>query len=162
MINSGLLLATGNTAGIVVSLYCYRRICFLRNRFVPAGIICLAVGLLIKPHDAALIWLFFLLAGGAQRRRALQTLALAVVLAVPAILWVSHIAPHWLPEYQSNILATMSPGGRDYPGPHTGGGLGVGMIVSMQAALSLIRDDPRFSNSVAYHSFGSACPHLVY
>jgi hypothetical protein len=150
LINSGLFLASGNAAGIVVSLSVIAVWSFLQNRFVPAGIICLAVSLLIKPHDAALLWLFFLLAGGVQRRRALQTLALAVVLAVPAILWVSHVAPHWLQEYQSNIFATMSPGGRDYAGPHTEGGLGVGMIVSMQAALSLIRDDPRFSNSVAY------------
>ena len=150
MINSGWLLCTGNTAGLVVSLTVIAVCCFIQERFVPAGIVCLAVSLLIKPHDAALVWLYFLLAGGVQRRRALQTLALAIALAVPAILWVSHVAPHWPQELHANLLIKTSPGGQDYAGPATAGALGVDMIISLQAALSLIRDDPSFSNPVAY------------
>lgn len=150
MINSGWLLCTGNTAGLVVSLTVIAVFCFIQERFVPAGIVCLAISLVIKPHDSALVWLYFLLAGGVERRRALQTLALAVALAVPAILWVSHVAPHWPQELHANLLKMTSPGGQDYAGPATGGALGVDMIISLQAALSLIRDDPNFSNPVAY------------
>jgi hypothetical protein len=31
--------------------------CFIKGRFIPAGILCLAVSLAIKPHDAGLVWL---------------------------------------------------------------------------------------------------------
>jgi len=34
----------------------------------------LRVSVAIKPHDAGLVWLYFLLAGGVYRKRALQTL----------------------------------------------------------------------------------------
>ena len=155
LINSGVLLATGNTAGLVVSLAVIAVCCFLQDRFVPAGIICLALALAIKPHDAGPIWLYFLLAGSVQRKRALQTLAVTAVIALCAILWVSHSAPHWAPELQSNLAAGLSSGGLNNPGPTTQGGRGFGMIISLQAPLALIRDDPRFYNSVAYVVSGS-------
>jgi hypothetical protein len=94
--NSEVLFAGGNPAGIAVSLCVVAVWCFLRERFVPAGILCMAVSLAIKPHDAGLVWLYFLLAGGVYRKRALQTLAVTVLLALPAVLWMSHIAPHWI------------------------------------------------------------------
>src|ERR1019366_4930389 len=72
--NCQLAFATGNTAGIVVGLCVVAVWCFLEDRFVLAGILCLAVSLAIKPHDAGLVWLYFLLAGGTYRKRALQTL----------------------------------------------------------------------------------------
>ncbi|MFZ0338548.1 MAG: hypothetical protein WAL45_10985 [Terracidiphilus sp.] len=149
-VNSGLLLATGNMAALSVGLAAIAVCCFIRDRFVPLGIFLLAVSLFIKPHDAGPIWLYFLLAGGVQRKRALQTLVLTVVMAAPAALWLYHVAPHWPQEYHANILTAMSPGGRDYPGPNTAGGRGMGMIVSLQAALSLLRDDPGFYNPIAY------------
>jgi len=84
--NSEVLFAGGNPSGIVVSLCVVAVWCFLRDRFVPAGILCMAVSLAIKPHDTGLIWLYLLLAGGVYRKRALQTLAVSVLLALPAIL----------------------------------------------------------------------------
>ena len=148
--NSELLLSTGNAAGLVVSLSVIAVWCFVRERFVPAGILCLAVGLAIKPHDAGLVWFYFLLAGGVERKRALQTLALAVVLVVPAILWVSHVAPHWPQELHANLSASMVRGGRDDPGPASLGGRGIGPIVSLQTIASLIKDDPRVYNPPVY------------
>ncbi len=150
MIDSGLLVASGNTAGIVISLSAVAVCCFLRERYAAAGVVCLALALIIKPHDAAFVWFYFLLAGGVRRKRALQAAALAAVLALLAVLWVSHLVPYWLPEYHTNLLAATSRGGRDYAGVHTGGGLGVVMIINLQAALSLIRDDTHFFNPVAY------------
>ncbi len=79
--NSEVLFAFGNAAGIVVSLCMVAVWCFLRERFVWAGVLCLAISLAIKPHDAGLVWLYFLLAGGAYRKRALQTLLVTAVLA---------------------------------------------------------------------------------
>ena len=54
---SGLLIEVGNVAGIVVRLYAVAVWCFLRERFAYAGVLCLAIGLLVKPHDAGLVWL---------------------------------------------------------------------------------------------------------
>ncbi len=128
-----MLLALGNTAGLVVGLCVIAVWCFLRERFVLAGILCLAVSLAMKPHDAGLIWLYFLLAGGVQRKRALQTLAVTALLAVPAILWISHVAPHWPPELHANLATITARGGLDDPGPSSGGAFGVNMIVCLQA-----------------------------
>jgi hypothetical protein len=150
LVNSGLFLCAGNAAGLAVGLTVIAVCCFLRDRFVLLGVVGLALALAMKPHDAGPIWIYFLLAGGVQRRRALRTLALTAVFAIAAVLWLSHVAPHWLPEYQSNLHAVMSAGGRDNPGPTTQGGRGIGQIVSLQAALSLIWDRPGFYNGAAY------------
>lgn len=150
MVNSGLLLSTGNTAGIVVSLTVIAACCFLQDRFVYAGILCFAIALSVKPHDAGPIWLYFLLAGGVFRRRALQTLLLTAIIIVAAVLWVSHSAPHWAPELQHNIAGGFAARGINDPGLTTGGGRGVGQIISLQAALSVMWDDARFYNSVSY------------
>jgi hypothetical protein len=154
LVNSGLLIETGNTAGLVVSLTVIAACCFLQDRFagwVPAaGVACLAIALAIKPHDAGPFWLYFLLAGGMCRRRALQALALTAVIIVATILWVSHAAPHWLPELQSNLAGGFAAGGINNPGASTHGARGIGQIVSLQAMLSVIRDDARFYNSLTY------------
>ncbi|MGB7264744.1 MAG: glycosyltransferase family 87 protein [Terracidiphilus sp.] len=150
LVNSGLLLATGNTAGLVVSLSILAVSCFLQDRDVLLGVFCLAVALAIKPHDAGPIWLYFLLAGGVHRKRALQTAALTLAIVVPAVLWVSHAAPHWLPELQSNLAVGLSKGGLNNPGPTTQGGRGIGMIISLQAALSLAWDNAGFYNLASY------------
>jgi Glycosyltransferase family 87 len=150
LINSGLLLETGNTAGLAVSLSVIAACCFLEDRFVPAGVVCLAVALIMKPHDAGPVWLYFLLAGSSQRKRALQAAGLTAVLIIPAVMWVAHSAPHWSAELQANLAGGLGSGGLNNPGPTTQGGRGIGQIISLQAVLSLIRDDARFYNPVAY------------
>jgi hypothetical protein len=117
---------------------------------VTAGILCLAISLAIKPHDAGLVWLYFLLAGGICRKRALQTLLVTAVLGLAAILWVTPIAPHWMQELHSNLQAFSAPGGVTNPGPTTLNGQGPGMIISLQSAVAVFRDDPRIYNSVSY------------
>jgi hypothetical protein len=155
LLNSGLLLSTGNTAGLVVSLTVIAVCCFLQNRFVSAGVVCLAVALAMKPHDAGPIWLYFLLAGGMQRKRAVWSALLTAVIIVPAVLWVGHAAPHWAPELQANLAQGLAKGGLNNAGPTTQGGRGIGQIISLQAVLSLIWDDARFYNSVSYFVCGT-------
>jgi len=117
---------------------------------VACGIVCLAVSLVLKPQDAGLVWLYFLLAGGVYRKRALQSLLVTAALCLPVVLWVWHVAPHWFAEWQSNILAFSARGGNNDPGPASTGGHGLGMLVNLQAVISLIRDDPRIYNPVSY------------
>ena len=104
LLNSELLLEIGNAAGIAISLCVIAVWCFVKKRLLPIGILCLAVSLLITPHDGGLVWLYFLLAGGGFPQRALQTLVLAIALSLPGILWISHVAPNWMQELHANTL----------------------------------------------------------
>ena len=148
--NSEVLFLSGNPAGITVSLCIVAVWCFLKNRFVTAGVLCLVLSLLIKPHDSGVVWLYFLLAGGSYRKRALQTLALTFVLSVPAFLWVTHIAPHWIQELHSNIVVYEAPGGLDDPRPDAFMSHGPAMVIDLQGAISVFQRDPRIYNPVSY------------
>jgi glycosyl transferase family 87 len=150
LINSELLLASGNAAGIVIGLSMIAAWTILRNRFALAGALCLALALVVKPHDAGLIWLYLLLAGGAVRKRALQSLAMAAGLAAAAALWTRHIAPHWLQELLANEAALVSPGGINDPGPASTGNFGVDLIISLQTIVSRFKDNPHFYNAVVF------------
>lgn len=148
--NCQVLFATGNTAGIVVSLCVIAAWSFLRERFVPAGILCMAVSLAIKPHDAGLVWLFFLLAGVRYRKRALQSLAVTAVLALPAVLWVSYVAPHWTHDWRSNMITISAPGGLNDPRPASVEGSTADGVISLQAVFSVFSDDSRIYNLASY------------
>ncbi len=148
--NSEILAVTGNVAGIAISLCAIGVWCFFRERYVPAGILCFALSLAVKPHDTGLVWLYFLLAGGVYRKRALQTLVAAAVLSLPAVLWVWQTSPHWMQELRSTFSVYSVHGGVADPGPASSGARGLGMIVNLQAAVSFFRDDPLIYNPVSY------------
>ena len=152
--NSGLLIFTGNPAGVAVSMAVIAAWCFLRERFAYAGIACLVVSLAFKPHDAGLIWLFFLLAGRTYRKRALQTLALVIVITLPMAAWVTYLSPHWMQEVSSNLLPLSTHGGMNDPGPASSGGHGPGMITDLQTVISVFWDNPQFYNLVSYFICG--------
>jgi hypothetical protein len=148
--NSELLVITGNVAGIAIGLCAVGVWCIVEERFVPAGILCLAISLVGKPHDTGLVWLYFLLAGGVYRKRALQTLAVTFALSLPAVLWVWHVAPHWIQEWHSNMLALSAHGAINDPGLASSGAHGLGMVVNLQAVFSVFWDDPSIYNPASY------------
>ena len=148
--NSEVLVIIGNAAGSVISLCLIAVWCFIKNRFVAVGVVCLAISLAFKPHDGGLVWLYFLLAGGAYRKSALKSLGLAAVLSLLAVLWVSQVAPHWMQELHSNLAATSARGDLNDPGPSSMGAHTLGMVISLQTVVSLFRDDASFYNPVSY------------
>jgi hypothetical protein len=150
LLNSELLIISANAAGIVVSLCVVAVWCFLRERFVWTGILCLAIALAVKPQDSGLVWLYFLLAGGLYRKRALQTLLVTAVLSVPALLWVWRAAPMWAQEWQSNVAILAARGGISDPGPTSLGGHGLANVISLQSVVSVFRDDPAVYNPASY------------
>jgi len=150
LINSELLVISSNAAGIVVSLCVIAASCFLHNRYAALGVLCLAVSLTIKPQETGLVWLYFLLAGGLYRKRALQTLLATAAIGLPALLWVWHVSPHWLDEWRANLAAFSAHGAINDPGPASIGGHGLAMVISLQAFLSVFRDDPHFYNLGSY------------
>ncbi len=152
--NSEVLFLSGNAAGITVSLCAVAVWCFVKNRFVTAGVLCLVLSLLIKPHDSGVVWFYFLLAGGSYRKRALQTLALTFVLSVPAFLWVTHVAPHWMQELHSNLALYEAPGGLNDPRSDAFTSHGPAMVIDLQAAISVFQRDSRIYNPVSYFVCG--------
>ncbi len=151
--NSGSVIYFGNPAGVAVPLCILAVWCFFRERFVNWGILCLAISLVLKPQDAGLIWLFFLLSGGTYRRRALQTLALVVVLSLPATLWITHVSPHWIQELGSIERQFFGRGGINNPN----GAHGTLAITSLQPIFSYFWDSPRI-----YHLLtGVVCAPLL-
>jgi len=148
--NSELLLSSGNTAALVVSLTVIATCCLLREHSIPVAILCFAIALAVKPQDAGPIWLFFFLAGGVHRKRAIQIAAITAAIALPAVLWVSHSAPHWWPELQSNLAVGRLKGDLNNPGPTSLGARGFGMFVTLQPLFALIRDDSRSYDLCTY------------
>ena len=148
--NTEVLFVIGNPAGIVISLCVVAAWCFLRERFVWAGILCLAVSLAIKPHDAGFIWFYFLLAGGTYRKRALQAIVVTAVLSLAAIVWVTPIAPHWMQELHSNLLMTSAPGGNSDPVPANTDNRGPSSIIELQSVVAVFCDNPRIYNTISY------------
>jgi hypothetical protein len=148
--NSELLIVLCNPSGIVISLCVVAVWCFLWEAFVLPGILCLAISLAIKPQESGLVWLYFLLAGGVYRRRAVQTLLATVALSLPGVLWAWHVSPHWVQELHSNILAFSVHGGFNDPGPASAGPHGAAKMINLQTAISVFWDDPRIYNPASY------------
>jgi hypothetical protein len=151
-VNCETIFIGGNTAGIVVGLCGIAVWCFLQNRFVWIGVLCLGLSLAIKPHDAGLVWLYFVLAGGGHRKRALQSAAVTAVICLAAALWVSHVAPNWMHDWNANLATISAPGGINEPGPNavTTKDGSLYTIVDLQGAISIFRDSPHFYNIVSY------------
>lgn len=144
----------GNAGGVVVGLCVIAVWCFLSDRLIGLGVICLGLSLAIKPHDAGFVWLFFLLAGGPYLKRALQSLAITATMGVAAAVWLSHVAPHWLQDWRANLALIAMPGGINEPSPAAVTGHLTPPVLDLQAAISVFRDDPRFYNPVAYAACG--------
>jgi hypothetical protein len=148
--NCEVLFGTANTAGIVVGLCVIAAVSFTLNRYVWVGILCFAISLAVKPHDAGFIWLYFVLLGGTTRKHALKALGITSILAVVAVAWVSIAAPHWIPEMKANLAQISGPGGLNSPGPGSLTGTTAAMVINLQAILSVFRNDPHFYTPVTY------------
>lgn len=147
---SELFLILGNPAGIAIGLCVIAICCLSKHRFVNFGLVCFAISLMLKPHDGGLIWLYLVLSGPVNRRHALKILALVLLFSGPAMFWVSHVAPNWLTELQTTLRIYSSHGDVNDPGPTSIASHGIGMVISLQAVLSLIHDDPRFYTPFTY------------
>ena len=150
LLNSGVLFAGANPAGVAVSLCIVAAWCFLEDRHTTLGIVCMALSLAVKPHDAGLVWLFFLLAGSECRKFALKSLMGAVIIGVFALAWIGHVSPHWLSELQTNVREYAVQGSYNDPGPIANKTISTGMRIDLQTVTSVIRDVPGFYRTAAY------------
>jgi len=162
LLNCQVLFGGGNTAALVIGLCTIAAWCFIEGRFVPAGIVFMAISLLVKPHDSGLIWMYFLIAGGAYRRRALQSAALTAALALAAMLWIWVVAPTWLNDWQSNLAAISGPGGINDPRPVALTAASANNVVSLQAVFSIFTGNPWVYNLASYLVCGSLLCVLIF
>lgn len=150
LMSSFWLFMIGNSAGVAVSLCVLAAWCFCRDRFIPAGLLFLAISLALKPNDSGLVWLILLLAGGSFRKRALQSLAVLAVLGLPMVLWVTHASPHWPSELRENVSAISSIGGIVDPAATGMAGRNMDSLVELQTAVSIFFTEPRTFNLVTW------------
>ncbi|MDR3739423.1 MAG: glycosyltransferase 87 family protein [Terracidiphilus sp.] len=148
--NCIIVFSGGNTAGLVVALSVIAAWCIIQARAEWLGVLCLAAALTVKPHDSGMVWLYFLLVGGIPRKRALQSAALAAVLSIVAVCWVSVAAPHWMSEMRTNLAAISSPGGINEPGPTSIGVNSADMIIDLQTVFSIVWNQPQFYNALTF------------
>lgn len=150
LVNSGSLISTSNPGVLSLSLCVISAWCFMQQKFVPAGIVCMALSLGLKPHESGLVWILFLLAGGIYRKRALQSLLVVALISVPTLLWITHTSPQWISELHANMLSHYTRGGVDDPGPAAALNRGALVITDLQAIISFFADDPSVYNPVSY------------
>jgi hypothetical protein len=141
---------SANPAGLAIGLCVIGCWCLIEDHSPWAGVMCLATGLIIKPHDVLLVWVCLLLAGGMLRRRALQVALMAALLAVPGLWRMSTISQDWPAELRSNLATLAARGEIDDPRPDAYSDYTAGMMLSLQAGVSLFDGDSRIYNGVTY------------
>jgi len=150
LVNCEVGVALANAGVLVVSLCTIGAWALIRNRFVFVGQLCFAIGLAIKPHDVFLVLIYFVLAKGVHRKPAVMALGIAAAIGLAALVWMVQIAPDWMQEWHSNVSALTARGSLNDPGPTSPWSRGAGQVIDLQAAVSVVEDDPRIYNPVAY------------
>lgn len=147
LLNCEVILVVGDVGGMAVELCVIAVCCLFMPRYWLAGVLLLAMSLVLKPHDTGLVWLYLLLAGGVPRKRALQALAAVGALVACGAVWIAPIAPRWVEEMGGNILgfshgqvAVFDPLVLSNYSPN----------LSLRAAISIFSRNPYFYNSVSY------------
>jgi hypothetical protein len=97
----------------------------------------MAASLAIKPQDAGLVWLYFLLSRGEYRKRTLQTLAVTIVFDLAGILWVGQVVSHWMQGLHSSLPVASVRGNSSDPGPAQVHGPDPGSAVNLQTVVSV-------------------------
>ena len=142
LLGSGSLMFYANPAGIEVALATLAVVSIIRQRYIQAGVLALAAALALKPHDSGLLWLCLMLAGGLYRRRAGQALGVAAALTLPAMAWLSFLAPRWPAELTQNLHFFNADGQSNTPhGLH-----GASFITSLQVIFAFLHNSPSFYN----------------
>lgn len=150
LVNSFWLYMIGNSAAIAVSFCVIAVWCFFRERFVWAGVCCLAISLALKPNDSGLVWLCLLLIGGSFRKRALQTLLVFAALSLPIVLWVSRVSPHWFSELRANMASFSGVGSIVDPASTGMAGRNMDSLVQLQSFVSIFFSQPAAYNLICW------------
>ena len=143
----------GQTSFISVGLAVISLWCFMRGRYTVAGIVCLGVGMGLKPQLAGLVFLYLILRP-VFRRPAVKAAVVAIALLVIGGAWVSLSAPskNWRVELSEQIKMTQQPGAVN--DPSTANRFAPD-IVNAQAAFVLITGNASAYNLLSYLLFAA-------
>lgn len=150
LMNSFWLFMIGNAAAIAVGFCVISVWCFYRERFVAIGVLCLALSLALKPNDSGLVWLCLLLLGSTYRKRAAQAFFTLVVLALPIVLWVTHVSPLWIRELKANMAFFSSVGSSADPAATGMASHNMDSLVQLQTVFSIFFPNPSTYNLISY------------
>lgn len=77
---------------------------------------------------------------------------MVIALSVPSLLWVTHVAPHWIAELEANLARASAPGGNSdmMAGFVTSFGFSPFTVIDLQAVVSLFWENPNIYNFVSY------------
>jgi hypothetical protein len=150
LLNSFWLFMIGNSAAIAVSFCVLSVWCFFRNRFEFLGMLLLATSLALKPNDSGLVWLLLLLSSSALRKRALQSVAVLLILSVPILVWITSAAPNWYTELKTNMASFSGIGGIVDPAATGMAGKNMDCIVQLQTAVSIFFPNPATYNLITW------------
>ncbi|MDE3202179.1 MAG: hypothetical protein KGN79_14790 [Acidobacteriota bacterium] len=148
------VLLLGNSAAIGVGLCVFSMWCFLRERYAVAGVVCMTISLMLKPHDAGPVWLFLLSASPGLRRRAWQVLASSAAIGLPCLLYVQVNFPHWSESVRNNLEFFSRTGGIADAGPMGYVGRVMDPMVQLQVAVRLFIANARVADLVVYSVCG--------
>jgi len=145
--SSYVLVVLANPSELAIGLCVIAAWCFLKDRGVWAGVACLAASLAIKPQVAGLVWLYFAVAGGMLRRRALQTLLVTALISLPFLIWTQRVSPNWTAELQANVQSFNVSGGATDPGPSSPS---ANDLLDLQVVVSRVWNRPGVYNGITY------------
>jgi Glycosyltransferase family 87 len=148
--NSVWLFMIGNAAILSTGLCLIAAYAFIEKRWELAGVVLLVISLLLKPHSVGPVWLYFALASSSLRKRAMQALALIVLVSIPVLLWTGSVAPHWLSELRGNASFFASHGSYADPGPRSGIDHDIDPVVELQSVVSVLWERPALYNTITY------------
>jgi hypothetical protein len=151
---STMLLTTAQPSGMAISLCAIGVWSLIRNRATTAGVICFSLSLALKPQIGGLVLIYFLLAGGTRKGRAVTVLLLAALFCVPGVLWAARVpaAAHWIHDMSTNLEGSAARGNINDPGPTS---YNSPLVTDLQSVVAVFDDVPKVYNPVTWAIVGS-------
>jgi hypothetical protein len=151
---STMLLTTAQPSGLAISLCAIGVWSLIKNRAITFGIVCFSLSLALKPQIGGLAFIYFLLAGGARRNRAITLLLVAALFCVPGVLWAASVpaAAHWLHDMNTNLVGSAVRGNINDPGPTSYNSL---LVTDLQSIVAVFDDVPGIYNPITWATVGS-------
>lgn len=147
-VTSTIILGLGQVSCLSISLLVIGMGCIVNRRFALAGVGCVAISILLKPHLAGVVPLYLMFSGRERIRRYFQIVSVAVLFCAITMGWSVLAKPgasHWIAEMRANIVGNT--GTTNDPSPH---GSGATSSASLQALTSLFISDARDYKLAAY------------
>jgi hypothetical protein len=147
--SSTMLVTTAQPSSFAISLCAIAVWSLVSSRMPVTGTVCFALSLVLKPQIAGLVLVYFLLAAGPARRRAMIAFAATAAFCIPGLLWAAKepAAAHWPQAIRTNLAGSTAPGSINDPGPSSFTAM---MVTDLQSVFAVVDDEPQIYNLESY------------